>query len=134
MYYTWSAMSNHPYIECNPSFINSASSGLKEQNSSDPIVIIGIIMFVCALFYSVTTSSRNNRARKLFLPSSIDSGILDDAQLVNSASDNKWIVGSEKENHQRVYDDERGSVTYNYSIFHLMLLLATLYAMMTLTK
>jgi hypothetical protein len=128
MYYTWSAMSNNPYRECNPSF------SIKEENSSDPIVIIGLIMFVCALFYSVLSSSRNNRAKKLFLPSLIDSGILDDAQLVNSASDNKWIVGSEKENHQTVYDDERGSITYNYSIFHLMLLLATLYAMMTLTK
>ncbi len=131
-YYTWSAMSNNPYIECNPSFGHPT----KQQNLSEPIKIIGLIMFVCALIYSVLTSSRNNRAKKLFLIlSPSDSGIIfDDAQLINSASDNKWIIGSEEENHQRVYDDELGSVTYNYSLFHFMLLLATLYAMMTLTK
>jgi hypothetical protein len=81
------------------------------------------------------TSSRNNRAKKLFLSSAFaDSGILDDAQLINSATDDKWMLSSNEENHQKVYDDEYGSVTYNYSLFHLMFLLATLYAMMTLTK
>ncbi len=135
IYYTWSAMSNHPYIECNPPFVNSTSTGsIRQQNLSDPITIIGLIMFACALLYSIITSSRNNRARKLFFSSSIDIGILDDAQLISSASDNKWVLDSEEENHQRVYDDEQGSVTYNYSLFHFMLLLATLYAMMTLTK
>lgn len=136
MYYTWSAMSNHPSNECNPSFMNSNNTDkTKQRNLSDPIVLIGLFMFICALIYSVITSSRNNRARKLFLSSTVnDSSVLDDAQLVSSASDHKWILGSDEENHQRVYDDERGSVSYNYSMFHIMLLLATLYAMMTLTK
>lgn len=133
MYYTWSAMSNHPLIECNPSFRNSTK--VKQRNLSDPIIILGLLMFICTVIYSVITSSRNNRARKLFLSTTTnDINILDDAQLVSSASDHKWILNNDEENHQRVYDDERGSVTYNYSMFHVMLLLATLYIMMTLTK
>ena len=142
IYYTWSAMSSNPDVRCNPnlrSIIHPTNStnqnSTREQNLTDPITIIGLIMFACALIYSVITTSRNNRAKKLFLSSSsIDSTILDDAQLVNSVSDNKWILGSDEQNHQRVYDDERGSVTYNYSLFHFMFLLATLYSMMTLTK
>jgi hypothetical protein len=126
-------MTNHPDPLCNPSFRSSENS-IHQQSLSDPITIIGLLMFICALIYSVISSSRNNRARKLFFSSSIDSGMLDDAQLINSVSDNKWILNNDEENHQRVYDDERGSVTYNYSFFHLMLLLATLYIMMTLTK
>jgi hypothetical protein len=143
IYYTWSAMSNNPDVRCNPSLrslihpTNSTSpTSTRQQTLADPITIIGLILFACALIYSVITTSRNNRARKLFLSSSssVDSTILDDAQLVNSVSDNKWLLGSDEHNHQRVYDDERGSVTYNYSLFHFMFVLATLYSMMTLTK
>ncbi|CAF0974028.1 unnamed protein product [Adineta ricciae] len=142
IYYTWSAMSNNPDSRCNPSFravihptnATVAADQVRQENLSDPITIIGLLFFVCTLFYSVITTSRNSRAKKLFLSSSIDSTILDDAQLVNSVTDDKWILGSDAHHHQRIYDDERGSVKYNYSLFHLMFLLATLYAMMTLTN
>lgn len=144
IYYTWSALSNNPYEFCNPnlfslihrvnSTIISNGNPTRQEHLFDPITIIGLIIFVGTLFYSIITTSRNNRAKKLFLSSSIDSTILDDAQLVNSVSDHKWLVGSDEHNHQKVYDDERGSVTYNYSLFHFMFVLATLYIMMTLTK
>lgn len=145
IYFTWSAMSNNPNELCNPNIhllihsrnstmIPHSSNTIRHQHLFDPITIIGLIMLLCSLFYSIITTSRNNRAKKLFLSSSIDSTILDDAQLVNSVSDNKWMLGSDEHSHQRVYDDERGSVTYNYSLFHLMLILAILYLMMILTK
>ncbi|CAF2409260.1 unnamed protein product [Rotaria sp. Silwood2] len=145
IYYTWSAMSNNPNELCNPNIrlkahaINSTTTTpnpnpIRQQHLFDPITIIGLILFVGSLFYSIITTSRNNRAKKLFLSSPIDSTILDDAQLVNSVSGNKWILGSDEHSHQRVYDDECGSVTYNYSLFHLMFVLATLYVMMTLTN
>jgi hypothetical protein len=132
-------MSNNPNPSCNPSIrsiihpTNSSTpspSPTRQQNIFDPITIIGLIMFAGALFYSVFTTSRNNRANKLFLsPSSSSSDystILDDT----SVSD----VKDDEKNQQHVYDDEQNSVTYNYSLFHFMFVLATLYAMMTLTK
>lgn len=144
-YLTWSAMSSNPQERCNPNLrlfayphnttASRDSSASRQQNLSDPITLVGLVLFVGTLFYSVISSSRNNRARKFFLSSSfIDSTILDDAQLVNSVSDNKWLLNSDEQLRQRVYDDERGSVTYNYSFLHLMFASASLYAMMTLTK
>ena len=35
---------------------------------------------------------------------------------------------------KKVWDDEKESVAYNYSFFHFMFLLATLYLMVTLTN
>ena len=37
------------------------------------------------------------------------------------------------EDGEKVYDDEKEGVAYNYSFFHLMLFLASLYIMMVLT-
>ncbi|CAF3778147.1 unnamed protein product [Rotaria sordida] len=143
VYYTWSAMSNNPDPHCNPPIrptihpTNSTTPSpdpTRQQNIFDPITIIGLIMFAGALFYSVFTTSRNNRANKLFLSSSSSpdySTILDDT----SAADSRLSLDKDGEKtHQHVYDDEHGSVTYNYSLFHFMFVLATLYAMMTLTN
>ena len=131
-------MSSNPDPRCNPSIhsiihpTNSSTPSpnpTRQQNIFDPITIIGLILFAGALFYSIITTSRNNHANKLFLSSSSDySPMLDDA----SASDD--VSSNEERTHQHVYDDEHGAVTYNYSLFHAMFALATLYAMMTLTK
>jgi hypothetical protein len=132
-------MSNNPNPACNPSIrsiihpTNSSTpspSPTRQQNIFDPITIIGLIMFAGALFYSVLTTSRNNRANKLFLsssPSTSDySTMLDDTSVADEKDDDNTK--------QHVFDDEQNSVSYNYSLFHFMFLLATLYAMMTLTK
>jgi hypothetical protein len=136
-------MSNNPDPKCNPSIraiihpTNSTTPSPdlpRQQNMFDPITIIGLIMFGFALFYSVFTTSRTNRANKLFLSSSSSSDystILDDT----SVSDNRSLLDNDEERtHQHVYDDESGAVSYNYSLFHFMFVLATLYAMMTLTN
>lgn len=53
--------------------------------------------------------------------------------------DVRWYVvgaspdGDEDED-KKVWDDEKDSVAYNYSFFHFMFLLATLYLMVTLTN
>jgi hypothetical protein len=140
IYYTWSAMSNNPNPACNPSIrsiihpTNSSTPSpgpTRQQNIFDPITIIGLIMFAVALFYSVFTTSRNSRANKLFLsssPSTSDySTVPDDTPVVDEKDD-------DDKTQQHVYDDEQNSVSYNYSLFHFMFLLATLYAMMTLTN
>jgi serine incorporator 1/3 len=137
-------MSNNPDGRCNPTIrslihpTNSTTTSTvnpnpaREQNLFDPITIIGLLMFAGALFYSVFTTSRNNRANKLFLSSSSDySTILDDVSTSDSRSS---PADDDERTHQHVYDDERGSVSYNYSLFHFMFVLATLYAMLTLTK
>lgn len=41
---------------------------------------------------------------------------------------------ADNEKGQQVYDDEEDAVGYNYSFFHFMLMLASLYAMMVLTS
>jgi hypothetical protein len=136
-------MSNNPDAKCNPSIrsiihpTNSTTPGpnpTRQQNIFDPITIISLIMFAGALFYSVFTTSRNNRANKLFLSSSSSSDystILDDTSI---SDDKSALDNDEEKTHQHVYDDERSSVSYNYSLFHFMFVLATLYGMMTLTK
>lgn len=136
-------MSNNPDAECNPSIrsiihpTNSTTPSpgpTRQQNIFDPITIIGLVMFAFALFYSVFTTSRNNRANKLLLsPSSSSdySTVLDDGDISTSRSS---MDHDEEGTRQHVYDDEQGAVTYNYSLFHFMFVLATLYAMMTLTK
>lgn len=132
-------MSNNPDATCNPSIrglihpTNSSTpspSPTRQQNIFDPITIIGLVMFAGALFYSIITTSRNNRAKKLFFSSSPTtsdySTMLDDTSTTNDDDGDKT--------RQHVFDDEQGEVTYNYSLFHFMFVLATLYAMMTLTK
>ncbi|CAF0849838.1 unnamed protein product [Adineta ricciae] len=142
IYYTWSAMSNNPNVACNPSIRSIIHPGnsttpsptpTRQQNIFDPITIIGLLMFTIALFYSVFTSSRNHRAKKLFLSSSNDySTMLDDASI---SSDRNLVGDDEGEGtRQHVYDDESTAVSYNYSLFHFLFVLATLYAMMTLTN
>ena len=129
-------MSNNPNPICNPSIralihpTNSSTPSptpTRQQNLFDPITIVGLIMFAGALFYSIINTSRNNRAHKLFLSSSPNySTLLDNSSNANEDDDDKT--------RQHVYDDEESEVTYNYSLFHFMFVLATLYAMMTLTK
>ena len=97
-------------------------------------IIFSLIIYLLVLFYLIIGSRRNSRLRKLFLPSTSDFDLFDDALLVNSESTDKWVLGNDDDIHQRVYDDEKGSVAYNYSFFHLMLIVAVLYMMMTLTK
>ena len=138
-----SAMSNNPDPRCNPSLrslidpTNSTTTTTpsphptRDQNLFDPITIIGLVMFAIALFFSIFNTSRNQRAKKLFLSSSSDyTTILDNAH----SSDDVALLDSDEPSRQRVYDDEKNGVSYNYSLFHFMFVLATLYAMMTLTK
>ena len=146
--FTRSAMSNNPDPRCNPSIrsiihpsnitvstTTVSPNPTRQQNIFDPITLIGLVMFAAALFYSILTTSRHNRANKLFLSSSSSSSagystVLDDVSMADTSSQ----MDADDKTHQHVYDDENGSVTYNYSLFHFMFVLATLYAMMTLTK
>ncbi|XP_003220654.2 serine incorporator 3 [Anolis carolinensis] len=147
MYLTWSAMSNEPDRHCNPSLLNIISqiatptalpvnataipvtpspAPLKSPQWWDAQSIVGLIIFVLCLLYSSIRSSSNSQVNKLTLSVS-DSVILDDTP---------GAAGGDVEDGEirRVLDNEKDAVQYSYSVFHLMLFLASLYIMMTLTN
>lgn len=145
MYLTWSAMSNEPDRSCNPSLLNiitqitaptiapdnatvipATTAPPKSLQWWDAQSIVGLAIFVLCLLYSSIRSSSNSQVNKLTFSTS-DNAILDDSVGTDGAS-------VEDGNARRVMDNEKGGVQYNYAFFHFMLLLASLYIMMTLTN
>ncbi|XP_008942974.1 PREDICTED: serine incorporator 3-like [Merops nubicus] len=115
MYLTWSAMSNEPERNCNPSLLNiitqiatptagPANTTLVPATQAPPKSlqwwdaqsVVGLVIFVLCLLYS--------------------RGAAEDGDV------------------RRVADNERDGVQYSYTFFHFMLCLAALYIMMTLTN
>ncbi|XP_043836913.1 serine incorporator 3, partial [Dromiciops gliroides] len=147
MYLTWSAMSNEPDRTCNPGLLSIITQitipTLTPGNTTVSVSTIapplsqsgrwldlessaGMIIFVLCLLCSTIRSSNNSQVRKLTLSGS-DSVILDDA----SSSGPKDVEDGQP---RRAVDNEKDGVQYSYSAFHLMMCLASLYIMMTLTS
>ncbi|KAM9589801.1 serine incorporator 3 isoform 2-T2 [Trichechus inunguis] len=146
MYLTWSAMSNEPDHSCNPSLLSiithitvptqapgnsstlapTSAPPLKSGPFLDTESFIGLVVFVLCLLYSSIRTSSNSQVSKLTLSGS-DSVILSDTATsgANDEADGKP---------RRAVDNEKEGVQYSYSFFHLMLCLASLYIMMTLTR
>lgn len=133
MYLTWSAMANNPDGHCNPmvpisNHTTSDSTTAKPDPNAptqhmDTTSIIGLVIwFLCLLYSSIRTAS-SSQATKLTGGELLakDNGATDSGGDVESAG-------------QHVWDNEDDAVAYNWSLFHLMFALATLYAMMTLTN
>lgn len=131
MYLTWSAMSNNPNKKCNPSFFDriSNSTGTPSiDNDNQEITfdwksLVSLVLFIGCVLYSSIRSSSVSGLSKLTSSSSVD-----DIYLTDNTDDDVHLEDGEK-----VYDDEKENVAYNYSFFHLMLFLASLYIMMVLT-
>ncbi|KAJ4928081.1 hypothetical protein JOQ06_015880 [Pogonophryne albipinna] len=112
MYITWSAMSNNPNRNCNPSLLSLVT---------DPLGVVGLVLFLACTLYASIRSSNNTAVNKLMRT--------EEAQGLTSDSSETGEDGE-----HRAVDNEEEAVTYSYSFFHLSLCLASLYIMMTLTN
>ncbi|KAL7843081.1 hypothetical protein AOLI_G00245930 [Acnodon oligacanthus] len=152
MYLTWSAMTNEPDRTCNPGLLsmfqqiaeptlapveNQTSVIIVEAEEpmpSSPYLqwwdaqsIVGLAIFVLCILYSSIRSSSTSQVNKLILVSK-DKVIIEDS---SPGSSSEVEDGSGP---KRITDNEKEFVQYNYSFFHFMLFLASLYIMMTLTN
>ncbi|XP_065663305.1 probable serine incorporator [Hydra vulgaris] len=125
-YLAWSALSYS--TTCNKLI---AVSKTDFEPDVDAQSVIGVVItFFLVIFNCVRTSS-SSQIGKLGLKygSSEEKNVLDIPEDANSSRS----MG-DKNKGQHVYDDEDSVVAYSYSFFHLMMMLATLYLMMTITN
>ncbi|VDP89621.1 unnamed protein product [Echinostoma caproni] len=125
VFLTWSALTNWRDPICNPtiSYVpdsNSTSPDAPVQLKFDWHVAFGLIFLVFSVLFSSFRSSSHSSVGKFTLSST-------------TVNDIGPTVASNSEGKQVVWDDEEDGVTYVYSAFHFLMMLATLYLMLYLT-
>lgn len=134
MYLTWSAMTNNPNKNCNPSLLSlvqpstTPAPGPVPTHAPGPVQwwdaqsIVGLVIFLFCTLYASIRSSNNAQVNRL-MQTEEGQGLTSDIE----ASPGEDGV-------RRAVDNEEDGVTYSYSFFHFSLFLASLYIMMTLTN
>lgn len=135
MYVTWSAMTNNPNRQCNPSLLSlvQPSSATPAPGPAPPTPapahvqwwdaqgIVGLLIFLFCTLYASIRSSNNAQVNKLMQT--------EEGQGLTATES---VTG--EDGIRRSVDNEEEGVTYSYSFFHFSLFLASLYIMMTLTN
>ncbi|XP_063071684.1 serine incorporator 1 [Engraulis encrasicolus] len=159
-YIIWSAMTNEPDRVCNPRLLDLIQEtivpptiatleleenvtsvlilGTEEPDITSPYLrwwdaqsIVGLSIFVVCILYSSIRSANPSQVSKLTLSSN---DLRETIAEESSSAGLPDVTEVESGTARRVEDNERESVQYNYSFFHFMLFLASLYIMMTLTS
>lgn len=134
MYLTWSAMTNNPNKNCNPSLLSlvqpstTPAPGPAPTQAPGPVQwwdaqsIVGLLIFLFCTLYASIRSSNNAQVNRL-MQTEEGQGLTSD---IEASPDEDGV--------RRAVDNEEDGVTYSYSFFHFSLFLASLYIMMTLTN
>ncbi|CAH8627692.1 Serine incorporator 3, variant 2 [Schistosoma haematobium] len=125
---TWSGLTNGHDPVCNPSLTIANSTNTQDGSvvlKFDRHIAIGIIVLVFSVLYSTLRSSTKTSAGKFLISGTEDTTL---AEQFSSADDDDGRDG------QKVWDNEKNGVAYNYFMYHFMMLLATLYVMVMLTN
>lgn len=128
VYLTWSGISNSPDHQCNPGFLGIfAGNDAQNRVTFDKESIIGLIIwFSCVLYSSLRTASKSSKIT-----------MSENVLVQDNGADYTTLEGRNPDaegGDVKVWDNEEEKVAYNWSFFHLMFALATLYVMMTLTN
>ncbi|UYV77906.1 SERINC3 [Cordylochernes scorpioides] len=117
-YLTWSALNSSPYEKCMPVLPNMSANS-----------IVGILLSSCVVIYSTLRNTTQSKVNRLSMGPDIPAG-------GSAKKGDEEEAGTDNDNKKRlkVWDDEQAEVNYNWSFFHFMFGLASLYLMMTFTS
>ncbi|VUZ44279.1 unnamed protein product [Hymenolepis diminuta] len=136
MYLTWSALVNIPDIKCNPTLRTINTTTTDENGKTIEVVTadlnfnwqtgVSLTILFCSVVYACIRTSSHSAVGLLMISGGGDTA--------NAVEPDGYDAVTAKRGGQRVWDNERDCVAYSYSMFHFMMLLATLFVMMSITN